>query len=409
MRMRRVRRVSDGVLIALLALSCVFDTAAQTVVVPSAGPSEKGLATPTLENLLQWGPVTLHPHVSYRVTYGTDVPTGSGDRRDTFIHTLSPGMLFTLKDHWTLDYTPSLAFYSDTNFADTVNHALNLTGQARYANWGFALLHRTAITSEPLVETAAQTDQQTHDTSLNADYPLNSKASLTFGLDQNLRFVSGTEQNVAFASDLNSSRQWSGTMGINYQFWSRLRGGVSLGAGYVDVDLGSDMTFEQLNGTLAWLTTDKLSFSLNAGGEVRQFLETAARALINPVFGAAVRYQPVEATTLSLTASRAVNASYFRSEIVESTGISASLQQRLLKNFYLGLSGGYRTASYKSTEIGTATTRTDDGFNFGTSLSCTFLKRGSFSVFYNYNENSSSAGNFSFASRQIGCELGYRY
>src|SRR5206468_11435047 len=98
-----MRRVSDTVLIALLALSCVFDTVAQTVVVPSAGLSEPGLATPRFENLLQWGPVTLHPHVSYGVTYGTDVPTGSGDRRDTFIHTLSPGMLFTLKDHWTLD------------------------------------------------------------------------------------------------------------------------------------------------------------------------------------------------------------------------------------------------------------------------------------------------------------------
>jgi len=316
-------------------------------------------------------------------------------------------MLFTLKDHWTLDYTPSFAFYSETNFQDTVNHSLYLTGQARYANWGFGLLHRTSITSEPLVETAAQTDQQTHDTSFKGDYPLNSKASLTFGLDQNLRFLSGTEQNVS--SNLNSSRQWSGTMGINYQFWSNLRGGVSIGAGYVDVELGSDMTFEQLNGTLTWLTSDKLSFSLNAGGEVRQFLETAARDLINPIFGASVRYQPVEPTTLSLTASRAVNASYFESEIAETTSISAGLQQRLLKHFYLGLSGGYRTSSYISTKTGTVTTRTDDGFNFGTSLSCTFLKRGTFSVFYNYNENSSSEANFSFASSQIGCEIGYRY
>jgi len=347
--------------------------------------------------------------VSYRVTYGTDISASPGDRRDTFIHTFSPGMLFTLKDHWILDYTPSLAFYSATNFQDTVNHELHLTGQARYANWGFDLLHRTAITSEPLVETAAQTDQQTHDTSLNADYPLNSKASLTFELAQDLRFVSGTEQNVSSASNLNSSRQWSGTMGFDYQFWSRLRGGVSLGAGYVDVDLGSDMTFEQLNGTLSWLTTDKLDFSLNAGGEVRQFLETAARDLINPIFGASVRYQPVEATTLSLTASRTVNASYFESQIVEATSISAGLLQRLLKHFYLGVNGGYHTSSYISTVTGTATTRTDDGFNFGTSLNCTFLKHGSFSVFYNYNENSSSEANFSFSSSQIGCEIGYRY
>ena len=131
--------------------------------------------------------------------------------------------------------------------------------------------------------------------------------------------------------------------------------------------------------------------------------------LINPIFGASVRYQPVEATTLSLTASRTVNASYFESQIIVATSIGAGLEQRLFKHFYLRLSGGYTSSSYISTETGTATTRTDNGFYFGTSLSCIFLKRGSFSVFYNYNENSSSAGNFSFASTQIGCEIGYRY
>lgn len=343
------------------------------------------------------------------MTYATGLSAGPEERHNTIIHALSAGTLFRLKEHLTFDYTPTASFYSDPAFKNTLNHVASLSAEAVYANWAFTLAHHTAITSDPLVETSAQTDQQTHETSLAATCELNSKTSLDLGFNQNLRFISGTEQDVEFESDLASSREWSANAGINYQFWTRLRAGIRIVAGYVDVDAGSDMTFEQLNGTLTWVTTDKLSFTLTAGGEVRQFLDSAASDLINPVFSASIRYQPVEPTVLLLTANRSTSASYFRSQVVKSTTLNAGLQQRLLKRLYLAVNGGYRSASYESTEIDEDVARTDEGFDIGASLSFTFLKRASFSVFYNYNKNSSSADSFAFSSSQAGFEIGYRY
>jgi hypothetical protein len=350
-------------------------------------------------NIWKWGPIDLHPHVNYSMTYAKDIQSAPGEGETTVVQSFAAGMLFNLRDHWSLDYTPSLSFYSNDEFKDTLDHGLNLSGRAQYGNWSFGLLHQTLITSEPLVETGQQTDQQTHNSSLNAAYLLNSKASLQFGLDQNLRFASG----------FSSSREWSGNAGFNYQFWRRLRGGVNFSAGYVDVEAGSDMTFEQLNGTLSWLSTDKLTFSLNVGGEMRQFLDTDARDLINPIFGAIATWRPFEPTSFSLSASHGVSASYFDSEVIESTSLSAGWQQRFLKHFYLTINGGFQISTYKSSTGDTPTDREDDGFNVGGSLSTIFLRRFSASVFYNYHENSSSDGSFGFSSTQAGFSIGYRF
>jgi len=50
---------------------------------------------------------------------------------------------------------------------------------------------------------------------------------------------------------------------LNYQFWPRLTAGVGAGFGYVNVDTGSDQTYEQLLARVNWRPTDKLSFQIN--------------------------------------------------------------------------------------------------------------------------------------------------
>jgi len=199
------------------------------------------------------------------------------------------------------------------------------------------------------------------------------------------------------------------THGFNYQFLPSFGAGISVGAGYTDVNRGSDMTYEQLNGHLSWQPTDKLSASVSAGGEMRQFLDTDARSLINPTFGATILYRPVEVTTISLSASRGVSASYFTDQVTESTTLGIGVQQRILKHFQLGISGGYHTATYVSSNPGLATTRDDSGFSYGVSLGFGFLKRANFSAFYNYSENSSSESNFAFGSTQVGFSVGYAF
>ncbi len=344
------------------------------------------------------GPVTLRPHAFYRFINGDGIPTQGSNHVSTIIQDISPGMLLGLGSHWTLDYTPTLRYYSSKQFSDTLDHFVRLTGGMQYEDWILGLSQSYNKSSSPLVETGTQTSQDIYLTALTASYRLNSKMSADLS----------AHQNIVSTDNFTSYDEWSTLDWLNYQYRERLSFGAGLGLGYVDVSAGSDMAYEQFQGRVGWRATDKVSFQVHGGVEVRQFLSGGQDDLINPIVGAVTQYQPFEYTRLSLTVDRTVSASYFQSQATENVEIMGSLNQRLLKMLHLDLSGGYhRTAYVASTGI---SGRTDDYYVFNARLSTAFLKqRGTAAVFYQYSEDSSNLPGFSFTSNQVGFELGYRY
>jgi uncharacterized protein (PEP-CTERM system associated) len=200
---------------------------------------------------------------------------------------------------------------------------------------------------------------------------------------------------------------------LNYQFWPRLNVGLGAGFGYTIQDASPDSRYEQYQGRVNWRATDKVSFQLSGGLQDQQYLSGGAGDLITPIFSATIQYQPFEQTRLSLNASRSESASYFQNQVTENTGITADLNQRLLRKLYLDLNGGYGTTKYVSSigssSVALSTGRSDDYYSFNARLNCPFLKRGTFSVFYQYSDNSSSQSAFAYTSTQVGIEIGYRY
>jgi hypothetical protein len=65
---------------------------------------------------LQLGPITLHPHLDYQLSYGNGLQSSPGQPHNTIANQVSPGILFDLGEHWTLDYTPTLIYYSSSSF-----------------------------------------------------------------------------------------------------------------------------------------------------------------------------------------------------------------------------------------------------------------------------------------------------
>jgi len=369
----------------------------------------------------KWGPVTVRPHVYYQFTYGEGIPAGATNTGtstnlvlvDTTIHEFSPGVLFVLGRHWTLDYTPTWRFFSSSRFENTLDHGARLAGGTTYEDWVLGLVQTYSSSSTPLVETGSQTDQETYVTTLTASYEINSKMSLDLAVEQNFSFAEttggGTNDLTLFTS--SGYREWSTIDWLNYQFWPRLAAGVGVGLGFVDqLDEGSDMTYEQLQARINWRATDKISFQLHGGVEVRQFLDTGtnnAGNLVNPIVGGTIQYQPFEVTKLSFGISRAIEPSYLQSQAKESTEIAVDFSQRLLGRLYLGLGGRYQNVAYTAADGDSS--RTDDFFTFNSSLSCQILKRGSISIFYLYSNNSSSEAGAGFTSRQVGVEVGYAF
>ena len=361
-----------------------------------------------------WGLLTLRPHVFYSLIYADGLQTSPSNHQSTAINEISPGMLINIGRHWSLDYTPTLTYYSNRHFQDSLDQSVLLTGGTSYGDWDFGLSQSYAFTTDQQVETASQTPTETYNTALSALWKFGDRMSVNFGLQQNFQFTSppglggGADPQLNSFQTLDNSRDWSTLEWLNYQFAPRFDAGVGAGVGYVGVDTGPDQTYEQLQGRVNWRATDKISIQANAGFEEMQFQTGGAGDLFNPVFGAAIQYQPFEQTRISLNASRTVVPSSFQDQVQENTSVSASLNQRLLQKFYLDLGVGYNSIDYAGT-AGLGGTRTDNYYFLNARLSHPFLKRGTLAIFFQHTENSSSQPGFGYASNQVGLEVGYSY
>jgi hypothetical protein len=109
-----------------------------------------------------------------------------------------------------------------------------------------------------------------------------------------------------------------------------------------------------------------------------------------------------------LTGEWVVAAYYLQNnQVTESTGVSADLNQRLLKKLFLDLSGGYQTVKYISSSS-SVSNRKDDCDYLNAQLSCAFLKRGTIAAFYQISRDDSSQAGYSFTSHQVGFSIGFR-
>ena len=360
-------------------------------------------------NIYQWGPVSFRPSLSYSFTYATGVQSSPGTNSATVSQTVAPNFLFVIGRHWTLNYSPSWTFYSSRQLQDSLNHAATLSWGTSYEDWTLGFSQGYTRSDTPLIQTGAQTEQEGYSTAINASYQFNTKISLDMGVSQNFNYIgNGTSSTNSFGN-FADSKAWSTMEWLNYQFWPRLNAGLGVGAGYTTQAGSPDSVNEQYQARVNWRATDKVSFTLNGGLEDQQYLSGGQGALLTPIFGAIIQYEPFKQTELSLSASRSVSPSYFQNQNTESTSLTATLNQRLLKKFTLGLTGGYSTVNYVATASGVAAGRTDDTYSFSANLSHSLTKRGTISMSYGYSENRSGVSGFSFSSEQIGVQIGYQF
>jgi len=379
-----------------------------------------GLADSLLADPFHYGPVTLHPHVSYSLNYAIGVKAETNSVANGINQQLSPGVTADIGEHWTVDYTPTILFYSDRQFHDGVNQSASINGSTHYEDWSLGISQGISSTSDPLTETAAQTDQQQYSTALSAGYAFNDKWTANMGLNQSIALVSG----------LQNSYNWQASGGVSYQFWPRFNVGVNLSSGYTKVDTedgtgNPDTVNESLSVDANWRATDKISFQFSVGAESQQFLASGYGTSVDPIFSASIQYQPFPQTQLSLTASRTVSSSdyYTSAQSSEGTSISLNLNQRILVKYNLTLGVSYSTTDFTSTFSGGTlsgtngiviipgggTVRSDNTYSFNASIGRSFWKRANWSVNYVYTDNGSTIGGYGQNSSQIGFQLGYSY
>lgn len=346
----------------------------------------------------QWGPVTVHPHLFYRLLRGDGIQSRPGQPATSTVHTLAPGLQWTLGSRWTADYTLSRTLYSNPELADSVDHAAYVAGTVGREDLTIFVRESFSSSTAPLVETGQPTKQDVLATSLRSNLELGRDLAAEVDLAQTSQWV----------RDFNDTREWSGLAWLRYRFPSGLQAAGGLGGGWVDVSQGSDMNYVRAEVRLSARLADKLALEVEGGMEHRRFTQARQRSRDNPVLRGGLRYTPFETTVVAVGASREVTTSYFADQFVENRRLGLDVSQRLLGHFTLALGWAWQKSRYISTAM-LADGRDDESRAVNARLQTTLFRRLTAGVLYQRTRNASNEPGFGFRSNQVGLELGLRF
>lgn len=406
------------------------DTASQ-VAAPAARGATPGPRQPATApaSPLVVGPVTILPHVSYRLMHSDGLLITPGHPLTTYVQDFSPGVLLEAGRQWYLDYTPTWTFYSNRKLRNTVGHSARLYGGVLLGDWRAHFAQGYDSSSGVLIETAEQTRQQTVSTEAGVSRSFGEK----FGFEVNGR------QELEFIERTNDVFNWSGSAWGHYAVSQHFDVGLGGSAGYIQIYHTPNIVTTSPGAQLTWHPGDKLTVRAQAGLQTARFISGGRSSLHTVSYDATITYAPGTGTTLLATAHRTITPSFFTNNVTENQTWSIALQQRMLQHFQLSIGYDERYAHYILTtrqfisDASMEEIKDDAGNVIGlikrTTLtpviiflsrddairtanlrfSTTWLKRGTAALIYRMTRNHSTAPGYSYVSHQFGCEIGWRY
>lgn len=360
----------------------------------SAGFAPGDVLQPLERTLLATRPI-----FNYRLTRIEGVLSSPGTERSTTSQVLSVALHWNLGESFVLRYSPSWTTYSGDTFDDNVAHPVHLSYQRGFADWNVQAGHSYVRTSLPLIETARQTTQDSHVTSLRAQRALGARTTLELGLRRDFRRV----QNF---TDIEG---WATESWLHYQVTDAISTSVGYGFGLVDVDQSPDMRYHRLHGRVRWVPTAKLRVDFRAGAETRKLVGSSLPDIETPLYAASVSYEPLPHTRLALAGERSVSPSYFAGIVNRGSSWQLQLTQRMFERFHLDLSFVRRTLRQRLADAAVAANREDTGSAIRARVGTHFHRRGRIAVFYQHRRNSSTDAGFDFTGNQYGLEFTLRY
>ncbi|MEO5959997.1 MAG: hypothetical protein ABIR80_12845 [Opitutaceae bacterium] len=339
------------------------------------------------------------PRLSYRFLRADDILAQPGKFESSIIQAISAGVTVDFGTHWKADYEPSWIFYSNQAFSDTLDHALTLSGTTSYDDWTFQFTQGFATTSQPVIETAAQTESKNFSAGVLANYRLGRRTLLDTGINWSLRLT----------KVYPDSRDWSTRHSLRYKFSPGLEAGFTVSLGLSDMGDNAKTAYTRPGVQIGWRPSDKLIVDLHGGLEIREGKSRNSDTSSDPIAGILVTYRPFEPTTFRLSHSRSVYPSYFEQLLNRNTASSVGIDQRFLKRFQASATWTRGKAVYIFSQTGANAGRDDTYRSFSGRLGAVAFKKADVAILYQTSGNSSNASGFGFGSTQYGFEVGYRF
>ena len=339
------------------------------------------------------------PRASYSIQYGNNLPSIRGEREDSYVQKVLLGFGLRFAERFSLSYSPSYTWYSAAQMEDQISHQASLSAGWQTGQFGLGLTQSYTATSEPLVETGAQTYQESWGTTLSAGTAISDTASADVVISQQIR-------NTDAFADVTT---WSGFGWLRKRYSESLTLSVGAGGGYSSIDPGSDLLSRQLKAGLGWTPGERLHIDVELGVDYSKLMGSEVGDVANPIYGLNFQYRLSEVTSFSLGARRSVTTSYFSNQYNESARYNFSVSQRLLGRLNLNLGVSLSDNDYISKSMATANGRSDQQTTYSAQLSTPIWTKFFAAVSYQHVENDSSLARYALSSDSYGFSISWQY
>jgi Putative beta-barrel porin 2 len=334
--------------------------------------------------------------------YNDNIFISETDRVSDFLWVATGGFIFELGDfrnrtenYLGVKWLGQPVIYTENSEQNAFNQFAAISLQYRFTKMVVRWDSNYSYVKGPNREVNEITTTQQFWNSLIFAYDYSEKTQLNFTLYQSTTLTEGFQDN----------NQYEARAGIDYQIFPKTRLGGEGAIGILDSTDTPLQYYQQLRLRIAYLPTEKLTFTFNGGIQFIEF-EGTDEVKVEPVFSLGVAYQPFPATSIALMGFRnIVGSSLEPGQDYAATGFELSVQQRFFQKVVAAVNFGYENDSYFGTTPGTETQRVDDYVYVRPRLTYAFVDWFSASIFYEYRQTASTLPGFSFYNNRAGLEF----
>lgn len=355
---------------------------------------------------LHVGPLDIFPSVRAGVTYDDNIYIQSHNTTDDLILNVAPGVVIGAGDYTekvgsfaSLEYSPNFLLYTMEDRNNAVDHDGRLNLEYRPGPWMVSLEQVLRVYSGPEVDVGNRADRKIYGTAVGMRYEVSPKTVV--GVD-------GTQNVNDYETRYNSWNEWTAGGWADYFITPKIKLGVGVTAGWVDVQNGPNQNYEQALLRAGYTATEKVDVRASAGVEWRHF-QSGRDTRVNGVFALGATYKPVEKTHLTLDIYRRNQTSVvLQDQNYTTTGFSVGVRQFVSDRVTAGITGGYDHLSYFATATAVNADRKDDYFFVRPNVEWNLNEHFTTGAFYQYRKNSSNTS-FEFSNHQIGANVTYSF
>ena len=328
--------------------------------------------------------------------------SSTGKKPDT-VFTLDGGIDFELGDYRYLTNDYLIANYLVTGYLytrhpseDSADQYVSLLGQYRFSSFTFQPRFLYQYVNQPDRYVGTITRHDVIDGNMVLLYDLSPKTQLHAGFEQ----ITNLYQNYL------SSFEYIGRFGTDYQITPKIKLGIEGVVGSLRQQGSPPSSYGQARLRAAYAYSGKLTVRASVGEEIRRYSGNH-EVKGTPVFSLGVDWHLFIDTSLSLSAYRSITASPVTpGDDFTATGVTLTVSQAFLNRFNGSVGLGYENDTYNSTSNNAANTNRDDNYVYaGPTLTYTFKKWLTASVYYQFRRVASNAVGASFTDNRIGTQI----